>query len=700
MVNQTEKAFSKLGVFGAGPVTQEEIEEYLSSIESEEKQKNFLKVDKTSVGKKESSKPKKLLFDPVDKTSVGKIEDKKPEFLRPKTRPKHLQRLDRLSPIQAVLYDKAISSSAKTEAEFKSARTQIVSNLNENIPEQRKTIEGFFKTALGYIWDTDLNKEGKYVKGLSGMQPVDARAKAWCAAFVNHILDTMGADLLDKGPTGFDRIRAKAYVDYGTFVTGPKPTDTSKLKEGDIVVLESGHVAFYTGTRIGNNPNIEGMTSKEGFINILGGNQAPAGYVNSLDGSPQQYAYPEGQEPLRNSIGEVSIKSVPLSSILAVRRITYNDITYEFNEELAKQNPLVFPQFFSEDDATGFSEGGLETGDAKINSQMQSLMIPSADDDYITNEPKNFTARDFASDSWEETKERFMDAGKIDVDPEDPALFTAYKRSIDYLKDMGLSGLGLADTAFKYAVGAVSQVMPTEQLEKRMARDLYSMPEAFAGMAGARSLTQLDDAADAFMTGSKQVVAKSTNAVNISINKALSLGKTDGFIFTGKLNLVHGYNPPKDAQDLAPTFTTSEKYGGERYGEFDGETPGGSYGPTGVYLENPSDPLFFNSPEVTGFYAPKTALVAAEFNKAFILRPDTLKELEKITGINLKNSLPKIEDGSLKGKDWLAEEQGAKISAKLKELGYDGLIVKDFFVGDAEISVYDKYRPLREKNRR
>lgn len=192
------------------------------------------------------------------------------------------------------------------------------------------------------------------------MQPVDARAKAWCAAFVNHILDTMGADLLDKGPTGFDRIRAKAYVDYGTFVTGPKPTDTSKLKEGDIVVLESGHVAFYTGTRIGNNPNIEGMTSKEGFINILGGNQAPAGYVNSLDGSPQQYAYPEGQEPLRNSIGEVSIKSVPLSSILAVRRITYNDITYEFNEELAKQNPLVFPQFFSEDDATGFLKAVLK----------------------------------------------------------------------------------------------------------------------------------------------------------------------------------------------------------------------------------------------------------------------------------------------------------------------------------------------------
>jgi len=185
---------------------------------------------------------------------------------------------------------------------------------------------------------------------------------------------------------------------------------------------------------------------------------------------------------------------------------------------------------------------------------------------------------------------------------------------------------------------------------------------------------------------------------NTNINKVMTLGETEGSTFKGKLNLVHGFNPPTDAPNLVPTFTTSEKYGGERYGELDGaETPGGSYGTTGVYLENPSDPLFFNSPEMQGFYAPKTAQVSAQFNKAFILRPDTLKELEQITGINLKDSLPKIEDGNLKEKNYLAEEQGALVSAKLKELGYDGLIVKDFFLGDKEIDVYDKYEPLRKK---
>ena len=134
-----------------------------------------------------------------------------------------------------------------------------------------------------------------------------------------------------------------------------------------------------------------------------------------------------------------------------------------------------------------------ERSDQKNLQDQMSVMLPTAspgDDPKLRKD--DFTAASFAADSWEETKQRFMDAGKIDVDPDDPELFTAYKRSIDYLKDTGLAGLSLADTAFKYAVGAVSQVMPTKELEKRMARDLYSMPDAFMGSAGAKSLTQLD----------------------------------------------------------------------------------------------------------------------------------------------------------------------------------------------------------------
>jgi hypothetical protein len=199
-----------------------------------------------------------------------------------------------------------------------------------------------------------------------------------------------------------------------------------------------------------------------------------------------------------------------LAEVLDYMRID-PEMAGEFIANIFRPNPqdsrkidLVIPK---RKKVENFNEGG------DVSTQMQSLMIPSADDDirpedYVQYRKDNFTAASFAEDSWEDTKKRFMDAGRIDVNPEDPAVFTAYKRAVDYLKDTGLAGLGLADTAFKYAVGSVAQVMPTEALEKRMARDLYSMPEAFAGAAGAKSLTQLDDAADAFLEGSLQVARK------------------------------------------------------------------------------------------------------------------------------------------------------------------------------------------------
>ena len=214
------------------------------------------------------------------------------------------------------------------------------------------------------------------------------------------------------------------------------------------------------------------------------------------------------------NIGQRSLPKISnrkdLAEVLDYMRID-PEMAGEFIANVFRPNPedsrkidLVIPK---RKKVENFNEGG------DVSAQMQSLMVPSADqdirpEDYVQYRKDNFTAASFAEDSWEETKKRFMDAGRIDVNPDDPAIFTAYKRTVDYLKDTGLAGLGLADTAFKYAVGSVAQVMPTEALEKRMARDLYSIPEAFAGAAGARSLTQLDDAADAFLEGSLHVARK------------------------------------------------------------------------------------------------------------------------------------------------------------------------------------------------
>jgi hypothetical protein len=102
---------------------------------------------------------------------------------------------------------------------------------------------------------------------------------------------------------------------------------------------------------------------------------------------------------------------------------------------------------------------------------------------------------EFARPSFESAVERFMSAGQTDINPDDPALFNAYRRSMDYLGDMALGGLDLTDAAFKAAVGIVAQALPEDQ-ERRFARDMVSMPEAFMGYSPGRIQAATDRVAE------------------------------------------------------------------------------------------------------------------------------------------------------------------------------------------------------------
>jgi len=101
-------------------------------------------------------------------------------------------------------------------------------NLDEDNPADAKTIEQFFKNAIG--------KNAKF----------DAQEEAWCALFVDSILNEMGADRLGTGGDKYDRVRARAYEKYGDAVLGKSPTEkefNAASKQGDIVVLHSSFVA-------------------------------------------------------------------------------------------------------------------------------------------------------------------------------------------------------------------------------------------------------------------------------------------------------------------------------------------------------------------------------------------------------------------------------------------------------------------------
>tara|TARA_R100001510_G_scaffold10541_1_gene8090 strand:+ start:871 stop:4737 length:3867 start_codon:yes stop_codon:yes gene_type:complete len=130
---------------------------------------------------------------------------------------------------------------------------------------------------------------------------------------------------------------------------------------------------------------------------------------------------------------------------------------------------------------------------ASTTEQMDSL-IPSADNEYLPTPEQDFSAADFASDTWEQARKRFRDAGIINVDPNDPKLATAYKRTLDYYKDVGLSGLLASQAAYEFVVASVADSVPfmSENNKGRLARDLAAMPEAFVG-GGSRNLSQLDD---------------------------------------------------------------------------------------------------------------------------------------------------------------------------------------------------------------
>ena len=151
---------------------------------------------------------------------------------------------------------------------------------------------------------------------------------------------------------------------------------------------------------------------------------------------------------------------------------------------------------------------------ANTAEQMESL-IPSADNEYLPSPEQDFTASDFASDTWEQAKKRFMNAGIIDVDPNDPKLLTAYNRSMDYFKDIGLSGLLATQAAYEFAVGTTVDSVPfmSENNKGRLARDLGAMPEAFVG-GGLKNLSLIDDVADAAATSAKQTISKAVDVAD------------------------------------------------------------------------------------------------------------------------------------------------------------------------------------------
>lgn len=125
-------------------------------------------------------------------------------------------------------------------------------------------------TFVGKNEHQDRDVISSFIKKSMG-QNIDPQRTAWCAAFVNSVLQA-------SGNRGNGSLASRSFLNYGTSTDSPT--------QGDIVVLRrgnnpaQGHVGFFSGF------------DKNGNVLILGGNQS--------DG--------------------VNVKSFPLSSVISYRR--------------------------------------------------------------------------------------------------------------------------------------------------------------------------------------------------------------------------------------------------------------------------------------------------------------------------------------------------------------------------------------------
>lgn len=116
--------------------------------------------------------------------------------------------------------------------------------LDEKNAKHQSTIAGFINNAVPNFVTKD--------------SQVTQSSKAWCGAFVDHVLENLGAARLDTGDK-YDKLRAAQYLGYGEDAGG-----LDNAQAGDLVVIrnpQGWHVSFYVGK------------NEKGEVLALGGNQ-------------------------------------------------------------------------------------------------------------------------------------------------------------------------------------------------------------------------------------------------------------------------------------------------------------------------------------------------------------------------------------------------------------------------------------------
>ena len=162
--------------------------------------------------------------------------------------------------------------------------------------------------------------------------------------------------------------------------------------------------------------------------------------------------------------------------------------------------------------------------------------------------------------------------------------------------------------------------------------------------------------------------------------KGEDLDEVTGTTFSGTLPLKHG----SSESDLTGFIDSKDVKKEVRYKE------AGAFGDSSLYMDYEGGP-FVSEEQTTQMvdYPPPAYVydVDAKFEKAFVLTPDTVGELRKIVG------------GDSKATAAYAGTRGEDVVEKLKEEGYDGLIVKDMEQLEAGLPTIEEREGMSEAER-
>jgi LysM repeat protein len=223
----------------------------------------------------------------------------------------------------------------KSDKEFKNAYDNLFPDVVKSVIDKNYFIRevvsdnkdlGTYKT----VWSSNLNEKDNAIvvaqfiaEAIGGnVADIDPTSDdwAWCSAFVDHILSSVGADRVSIAGESYAPVRATNYLNYGKNVKG----GINNGKTGDILVLQTDadspmdHTGFLIGSELYHLFNLKPIAGKS---YMLGGNQGNA----------------------------VNIKPINNVTIESVRRIS--GITEKDKNQLKKDNPL-YDSFTEALDAT------------------------------------------------------------------------------------------------------------------------------------------------------------------------------------------------------------------------------------------------------------------------------------------------------------------------------------------------------------